>query len=88
MEHTEKDLLREEELERVQGGAIGWTNANGNAVNHGTYIVYTVVEGDTLPGIAARFHVTVAEIQNRNRLKPGDVILPGLKLTIYPRVIR
>ena len=51
--------LNEKELNAVSGGAGNWQQyAKGSYVNYGQYIVYTVVGGDVLSGIAIRFGVT------------------------------
>jgi len=44
-------------------------------------ITYTVVSGDSLIGLAERYHILVAAIKRDNNLK-GDKILIGQKLTI------
>ena len=81
--------VNDSELEDVAGGAGGWQKyAKGSYVNYGNYIVYTVAPGDVLSGIAPRFGVTVAQIQQWNNIKNPDVILAGQKLTIYPTIIR
>ena len=46
------------------------------------YITYTVKPGDTLSGIASKFHVTVNDIKQWNNLK-GDFIRDQQKLKIY-----
>jgi peptidoglycan lytic transglycosylase D len=43
---------------------------------------YRVRRGDTLGGIAGRFHVTVAELREWNHLR-GNIIRPGAALKIY-----
>ena len=81
--------INDNELEGVSGGAGGWQQyAKGSFVNYGNYIVYTVASGDVLSGIAPRFGVTVAQIQQWNNIKNPDVISVGQKFTIYPTVIR
>ena len=81
--------VNDSELEDVAGGAGGWQRyARGTYVNYGSYIVYTVAPGDVLSGIAPRFGVTVAQIQQWNNIKNPDVISVGQKLTIYPTIIR
>ena len=62
--------------------------AKGPYVNYGRYIVYTVVAGDVLSGIAIRFGVTVDQIAKWNNIKNVNVINAGQKFTIYPTVIR
>ncbi len=81
--------VNDSELEEVSGGAGGWQKyARGTYVNYGNYIVYTVASGDVLSGIAPRFGVTVAQIQQWNDIKNPNVIRAGQKLTIYPTIIR
>lgn len=43
--------------------------------------VHTVVRGDTLSGVADRYHVTVAELKSWNRLS-GSTIMVGQKLKV------
>ena len=81
--------INDSELEGVSGGANSWEKyAKGPIVNYGNYVVYTVVGGDVLSGIAIRFGVTVAQIQQWNNIKNPDVISVGQKLTIYPTIVR
>lgn len=47
--------------------------------NPGTY---TVVEGDTLSEIAARFNLTVAELVDANHLADPDALTVGQQLTL------
>ncbi|MBO5544295.1 MAG: LysM peptidoglycan-binding domain-containing protein [Oscillospiraceae bacterium] len=77
--------INEKELENVTGG---WQYANGPYVNYGSYIVYTVVPGDVLSGIAQRFGVNYMQIAQWNGIRNPDVISIGQKLTIYPTVLR
>ena len=85
---SENTKINDSNLEEVAGGASGWQFAKGSYVNYGNYIVYTVASGDVLSGIAPRFGVTVAQIQQWNNIKNPDLIYAGQKLTIYPTVIR
>ena len=86
---SEEMKINDSKLEEVTGGAGGWQRyAKGSYVNYGNYIVYTVASGDVLSGIAPRFGVTVAQIQQWNNIKNPDVIAAGQKLTIYPTIIR
>ena len=81
--------MNNNELNEVVGGAGGWQQyAKGSYVNYGSYIVYTVAAGDVLSGIAPRFGVTVAQIQQWNNIKNPDFIVVGQKLTIYPTILR
>ena len=81
--------LNDDELDRVSGGYGPWQRyAKGSYVNFGQYIVYTVVGGDVLSGIAIRFGVTVQQICQWNNIKNPDLIYIHQKLTIYPTVLR
>ena len=82
-------MINENELNQVAGGAGSWQDyAKGTYVNYGSYIIYTVAQGDVLSGIAPRFGVTVPQICQWNNIKNPDFILVGQKLTIYPTIIR
>ncbi len=62
--------INEKELNEVSGGYGNWQQyAKGSYVNYGQYIVYTVVGGDVLSGIAIRFGVTVQQICQWNNIK-------------------
>lgn len=81
--------INDNELAGATGGAGGWQKyAKGTYVNYGNYIVYTVASGDVLSGIAPRFGVTIAQIQQWNNIKNPDLIYVGQKLTIYPTILR
>lgn len=47
------------------------------------YVEYTVVKGDTLSGIAARYGTTYQKIAADNGIKNVDLIFPGQVLKIY-----
>ena len=79
------DKINDIDLENVSGG---WQYANGPYVNYGSYIVYMVVAGDVLSGIAQRFGVTVAKIKEWNNIKNVDLIHSGDKYIIYPTILR
>ena len=86
---TNEKKINDIELETVTGGVGGWQKfAKGSYVNYGNYIIYTVASGDVLSGIAPRFGVTVAQIQQWNNIKNPDILSIGQKLTIYPTIIR
>ena len=81
--------INESELENVTGGAGNWQQyAKGSFVNYGSYVVYTVAPGDVLSGIAIRFGVSVAQIQQWNNIQNPNVIGIGQRLTLYPTIIR
>ncbi|MBO6939076.1 MAG: LysM peptidoglycan-binding domain-containing protein [Deltaproteobacteria bacterium] len=46
---------------------------------------YVVRNGDTLSGIARRFHVTISTLRRANRLRSSDSIRAGARLTIPGR---
>ncbi len=78
--------INEKELNEVSGGYGPWQQyAKGTYVNYGQYIVYTVVGGDVLSGIAIRFGVTVQQICQWNNIKNPDLIYINQKLTITSR---
>ncbi len=80
--------INEKELNEVSGGYGPWQQyAKGTYVNYGQYIVYTVVGGDVLSGIAIRFGVTVQQICQWNNIKNPDLIYINQKLTIYPTIL-
>ena len=86
---SEEKKVLDANLEEVTGGAGGYQQyAKGPFENYGSYIVYHVVSGDVLSGIAIRFGVSVAQIQQWNNIKNPNVISVGQKLTIYPTIIR
>ncbi len=80
--------LSESELMEATGGQNGWQYAKGSFVSYGNRIVYTVAAGDTLPGIAIRFGVTVGQIQQWNSIRNPNMISVRQKLTIYPAIVR
>ncbi|MBR6351129.1 MAG: LysM peptidoglycan-binding domain-containing protein [Firmicutes bacterium] len=82
-------ILTDDEMDDVAGGYGNWQQtAKGSYVNYGQYIVYTVVGGDELSGIAIRFGVTVQQICQWNNIKNPDLIYINQKLTIYPTILR
>ena len=44
--------------------------------------IYTVVKGDTLSGIAAKYGTTYQEIANENGIRNPNLIYPGQQLVI------
>jgi N-acetylmuramoyl-L-alanine amidase len=64
------------------------SHAAGPAKSGGHTVVtwHTVVQGDTLDGLAAHFHVTPARIAQRNHLPKSLVIVLGERLAIPHRV--
>ena len=86
---SEEIKISEAELEGVSGGAGSWENyAKGKVDYFSDHVFYTGASGDVLSGIALRFGVTVAKIQQWNNIKNPDVISVGQKLIIYPSIVR
>jgi LysM repeat protein len=69
------DLIDAGQTLRIPGSE---TSASGRT----TVTTYTVRRGDTLDGIAARFHVSPASIARRNQLPRSLVVRIGQKLRI------
>lgn len=65
--------LRTEELETVAGGAG----------KNQEVIIYIVVKGDTLSGIANRYGVTVGDLVCWNDIADPNLIKVGQKIRIY-----
>jgi LysM repeat protein len=51
--------------------------------SNGAAIIHTVVAGDTLSGISAKYHVPVATIKSANNMT-NDVVVLGRKMVIPP----
>lgn len=51
---------------------------------NGAAIIHTVVAGDTLSGISAKYKVPMASIKQANRMT-SDVVVLGRKMVIPPR---
>ena len=49
----------------------------------GHRVVYTVKHGDSLARIAARYHVSVAEIARWNDVNPSAILHPGAQLVLH-----
>lgn len=68
------DLMKDEELEEVSGGN-NWQK---------DYFMYTVVDGDTLYGIAKRFGTNINKLMrlNSDKITNPDVIKVGWQLRV------
>ena len=71
---SENEKLNLEEMEEVSGGYKKPANKVG-------FSIYKIVKGDTLSGIATRYHVTEAQlmswnpkITNKNLIYAGDYL--------------
>ncbi len=51
---------------------------------HGAAIIHTVVPGDTLSGISAKYRIPAASIQQANRMT-NDIVVLGRKMVIPPQ---
>ena len=63
--------LNENEIEKISGGAY-----------QGPCFVYVIKWGDTLSGIAARYHTTVKILCELNSISNPDKIYAGNKLLV------
>ncbi|MDR1860743.1 MAG: LysM peptidoglycan-binding domain-containing protein [Bacteroidales bacterium] len=61
----------------------GRSTYSGGAVAGKDKVVYTVKSGDTPGGIAAKYHVKLADLREWNNLSTRSVLRIGQKLTIY-----
>ncbi|HEX3825089.1 MAG TPA: LysM peptidoglycan-binding domain-containing protein [Mycobacteriales bacterium] len=75
------DLIYAGQSLKVPGASAGHT------VTHVGTIYHTVVPGDTLDGIAERFHVKPATIARRNHLPSSLIVVLGQRLAIRHRVV-
>lgn len=57
---------------------------SGNALNRNEIIQYTILNGDTISGIAHKFNVSVATILWSNNLTERSLLQPGMTLKILP----
>jgi N-acetylmuramoyl-L-alanine amidase len=72
---------------RVPGGHGSGSGGSGSgSTTRMTTIYHTVVRGDTLYGIAARYHVNPKVIARRNHLPSSLVVVLGQRLAIPKRV--
>lgn len=58
--------------------------APSEAPSNGSAIIHTVVKGDTLSGISAKYKIPIASIKQANRMT-NDVVVLGRKMVIPPR---
>ena len=63
----EKTKMNDEQMEQVAGGSI---------------ITYSVQPGDTLNGLAQRFHVTVDQLQKWNNIQNPNIIAVGQQIRV------
>lgn len=56
----------------------------GNALNRNEIVQYTIVNGDTISGIAHKFNISVATILWSNNLTERSLLQPGMTLKILP----
>ncbi|NWF93684.1 MAG: LysM peptidoglycan-binding domain-containing protein [Syntrophaceae bacterium] len=85
--HPEKKLIPGDKLKiRVNRGQSSSKPPPGPTKEK--EIIYVVKEGDTLWGIAQKYHVTIAEIRTWNRLQGTDRIYPADKLRLKVGGIR
>lgn len=81
--------LADGDMEQVSGGSAIWErSARGSFTIAGDHIVYTAAEDDVLSAVAARYNVTVGQIESWNGMAGGDALSSGQQLTIYANTIR
>ena len=68
----------------VENPALATTPAGPAAPAHGAAVIHTVVKGDTLSGISAKYKIPSASIKQANRMTNDTVVL-GRKMVIPPR---
>lgn len=78
------DLIYAGQTLKVPGSSITATHHSRNS--HVVITWHTVVQGDTLDGLAARYHVKASTIAHRNHLPKSLVIVLGERLAIPRRV--
>ena len=66
----------------INDGGYNWVKTDTLTVENINYIIYTVMKGDTLWGIARRYNTTVEELVKMNNIKNKDLIYIGQKLKI------
>lgn len=80
--NVDRDIFTEEMLD-AQGGRIV---KSGTQPPYGvSFVTYIVQPGDTVYGIARKYHVSPGEIIAENELADPNLILPGQALTIEIR---
>ena len=57
---------------------------SGKAAEHGDFLVHAYSHGETMPGLALRYGITVAEIQKANNFSHSSLD-PGRKVLLIPR---
>lgn len=68
----------------VDNPAVATTPTGPTAPAHGAAVIHTVVKGDTLSGISAKYKIPSASIKQANRMTNDTVVL-GRKMVIPPR---
>jgi LysM repeat protein len=79
------DLIYAGQSLRIPGGGLPG-GGHGHTTTHMGTIYHTVVHGDTLYGIAARYHVKPDVIARRNHLPTSLTVVLGQRLAIPHRV--
>jgi len=57
---------------------------SGKAAEHGDFLVHAYSHGETMPGLALRYGITVSEIQKANNFSHLSLD-PGRKVLLIPR---
>jgi surface antigen len=77
-------LAAKSELAQTDGSAITKPQIIQPDSSRTEVISYTVVQGDTVPSIAAKFGISADTVRNANNLGGTDVVEVGKKLSILP----
>ncbi len=65
-------------------GTATTTSTTTTTASSSSTVTYTVISGDTLYRIAAKYHTTVTAISVQNKIKNVNLIYPGQKLVVTP----
>ena len=57
---------------------------SGKAAEHGDFLVHAYIHGETMPALALRYGITIAEIQKANNFSHSSLD-PGRKVLLIPR---
>ena len=80
--HDRDSIWMEKWLNDAIDAASSTSSSSSDTSSGGGEIVYTVVKGDTLSGIAAKYGTTYQEIAKANGIKNPNLIYPGQQFKI------
>ena len=79
------DLIFAGQLLRVPGNGVATRHHRSGTGGHRVAVTYVVRSGDTVTGIARRYHVDPRALIARNHLSASGLIVPGQRLTVLVR---